>query len=180
MDEQELIRRCQAGDPEAFEPIFRAHAPMAVRTAYLITHDWTTAEDATQEAFARAFRAMKSFRPGEAFAPWLYRIVVNEARRTARRSRVPAAPVEDLAGVPDGAGRGPEEAAVGADRRRRLWAAIQSLPEPQRLALILKYFRGFSEADAAAALGISPGRVKSRLYEARQRLKALLGPFEED
>ncbi len=180
MDEQELIRRCQAGNLEAFEPIFRAHAPMAVRTAFLITHDWAAAEDATQEAFARAFRAIGSFRIGEAFAPWLYRIVVNEAKRAARRSRPAATSVEDLAGVPDGAELGPEEAAVGAERRQRLWVAIESLPEPQRLVLILKYFRGFSEVETAAALGISLGRVKSRLYAARQRLKALLGPFEED
>lgn len=143
---------------------------MAVRTAYLITRDWATAEDAAQEGFIRAYRALGSFRPGSPFAPWLYRIVVNEARRAvARAGRVPTEPLD-----PERLG-----AAPGPERKAELWAAVDSLDEDHRLVLILKYFKGFAEAEIAAILELRQSTVKSRLYVARQRLLALLGPMKE-
>jgi RNA polymerase sigma factor (sigma-70 family) len=168
LEEQECIRRCQSGDWTAFEPIFRSHLQMAVRTAYLITRDWAAAEDAAQEALIRAYRSIGSFRAGSAFAPWLYRIVVNEARRLAARpGAVPVSPatLEELIPV--------------ADERAPVWDAVGALDEAHRTVLVLKYFRGFTEAEIATVLDLRGTTVKSRLYVARQRLLALLGRNEE-
>lgn len=170
MDEELQIRRCLAGDWKAFEPLYQAHAQMAIRTAYLITRDWALAEDAAQEAFIRAYRSISAFRPGSPFAPWLYRIVVNEARRAAARAgRVPTEPLD-----PERLGAAPTE-----ERKAEVWAAVGALDEEHRLVLILKYFKGFAEAEIAAVLDLRPSTVKSRLYVARQRLVALLGPVKE-
>jgi RNA polymerase sigma-70 factor (ECF subfamily) len=172
VDEQALIQRCQAGDWQAFEPLFRSHVQMAVRTAYLITRDWAAAEDAAQEAFIRAYRALGSFRPGSPFAPWLYRIVVNEARRAAARrgrARAEALDPERLGNLHDS----------GRELQSEVWESVQELDKAHRLVVILKYFRGFSEAEIAAVLDLRPSTVKSRLYVARQRLLAMLGRTEE-
>jgi RNA polymerase sigma factor (sigma-70 family) len=172
VDDDALIRRCQAGDWQAFEPLFRSHLPMAIRTAYLITRDWATAEDAAQEGFIRAYRALGAFRPGSPFAPWLYRIVVNEARRAAARAgRIPTEPLD-----PERLGAAP---GLEPERKAEVWAAVDSLDEAHRLVLILKYFKGFAEAEIAAVLELRQSTVKSRLYVARQRLLALLGPMKE-
>lgn len=175
VDQQEWIRRCQTGDVQAFEPVFRAHIHMAVRTAFLITRDWAAAEDAAQEAFVRAFRAIRSFRLGRPFAPWLYRIVVNEARRAARRINRPTPPAFPT-DVLDQEVASPESLTLDRERRVQLWAAIHGLDEDHRVVLTLKYLRGFTAAEVATVLGLRPSTVKSRLYVARQRLLAVLGP----
>ncbi len=179
MDEPGLIRRCQAGDVKAFEPLFRAHVAMAVRTAYLVVRDWPIAEDAAQEAFVRAFGSIRSFRADQPFAPWLYRIVLNEARRIAARAgRRPEAlqlPDELLASEEST----PEEAALHRERRAALWTAIDSLKDDHRTVLVLKYFNQFSEIDIATVLGVPQSTVKSRLYKAREKLLERLGHREE-
>ncbi len=206
-NENKLVERCRTGDIQAFELLYRAHAGEAVRTAFFVTRDWAAAEDAAQEAFTRAFRSMRKLLPGWPFAPWLHRIVVNEARRVARRASrvgIPVAlvwdepPASSLPGPGGaGAGRAPEgaigegaarkdaaegdaglsaeEVALQAERRASLWKAVLDLPEPYRLPIILKYHRDLSEVEIGAILGIPVGRVKSRLYDARQRLKKALG-----
>lgn len=167
--ETECLRRGQQGDADAFGSLFRAHATAAVRTAYAITRDWAAAEDAVQEAFVRAFRSLPRFRLGEPFAPWLYRLVVNEARRIAGRRRPPAVSRDGPAATPD-----PEAVLFAREEQRRIWAALGELSPDHRAVLVLKYLRGFSEMEAAVALGVAPQTVKSRLYKARRRLAARL------
>ena len=180
------MQRCRSGDAEALEQLFRLHVNDGVHLAFFVTRDWAAAEDAAQEAFVRAFRSIRKLRPGWPFAPWFHRIVLNEARRAARRAGRSAIPIDfgaeewDLAlgtvcGGGDGSGDAdPEAAALREDARRRVWAAVLELPEPYRLPIILKYHRGLSEAGIAAILTIPAGRVKSRLYDARQKLKKVL------
>lgn len=179
MDEQEVIKKCQSGDLRAFEPLFRAHLQMAVRTAYLIVRDWSIAEDAAQEAFVRAYASIRSFRTGQPFAPWLYRIVVNEAKRlAARANRVTTVSVmpEDLMAADE---QIPEEAVACQERKRVLWSAIHALNEDHRAVVVLKYFNHFSETEIATVLALPQTTVKSRLYTARQRLAERLAHWKE-
>lgn len=181
------MERCRTGDIGSFEILYRAHAGDAVRMAFFVTRDWAAAEDATQEAFVRAFRSMRKLRQGWPFAPWLHRIVVNEARRVAQRRSKAAVPVASVwetpavssmtgsRGIGGGDAGDPEKIALKDEKRRLLWRAVLDLPEPYRLPVILKYHRDLSEAEIGAMLGIPVGRVKSRLYDARQRLKKALG-----
>lgn len=173
MHEVELIRRAQAGDRQSFAELFRRHVEKAVRTAHAVTRDWEVAEDAVQEAFLRAYTALPSFRVGEPFQPWLYRIVVREALRMARRQQklVPVAELPEPV-VPLSV----EGEALANLRRRQIQAAVYALDERRRLPIILKYYVGLTEAEVARVLGLPLSTVKSRLYEARRELERRIGP----
>ncbi len=125
MEEAKLAERAREGDTAAYERLVRMHQAVAFRAAYLVTGDAPEAEDATQEAFVKAYRALGRFRPGAPFRPWLLAIVTNEARnrrrsagcranltlRAAAEGRVFSAPVS------------PEAAVLAAERRRSRWRA---------------------------------------------------------
>lgn len=154
--------------------MFLAFYPQAVRTAYLVTGDRDLAEDAAQAAFWRVWRARARFRAGAAFAPWLYRIVLNEARRLRPRAWGQPAPEPTLA---EGEADAADLEAIRRWDRQRLRAVIRDLPLHQRAPLVLMYFTGLREAEIAEVLGIPPGTVKSRLHAARARL---LRALEDD
>ena len=136
------------------------------------------ADDVVQEAFVKAFRSLPKFRAGEPFAPWLLSIVANETknllrsrhRRNALALRLSA--LEPDAATPDT----PFDEAAAGERRARLLAAVNALPDRERQALVCRYFLDLSEADTAAALGVSVGTVKSQTAKAAARLRDLLDP----
>jgi RNA polymerase sigma-70 factor (ECF subfamily) len=136
------------------------------------------AEDAAQEAFVKAFRALNRFRAGSPFRPWLLRIVANEARNHRRGATRRAGLALRLADRPAAVERSPEEAVLGALARAELVAAVSGLPERDRLTLAYRYFVGLSEAEMAVAMSCRPGTVKSRLARALTRLRQAL-PDEE-
>ena len=84
MEEAKLAERAREGDTAAYERLVRTHQALAFRAAYLVTGDAPEAEDATQEAFVKAYRALGRFRPGAPFRPWLLAMVTNEARNRRR------------------------------------------------------------------------------------------------
>jgi RNA polymerase sigma-70 factor (ECF subfamily) len=176
LEDAELIARAARGDVPAYEELVRRYRQVAFRTAYLVTRGSAEAEDATQEAFVKAYYALHRFRPDSAFRPWILRIVANEARnrmRSARRREWLALRLaEDR---PSGASaQAPEAAAVSADTARALLAALSALPERDRLVVSYRYLLELSEAETAAALGVRPGTVKSRLSRALDKLRASL------
>jgi RNA polymerase sigma factor (sigma-70 family) len=177
LDEAELVERARRGDLDAWETIVRAYQGLAFRTAYVLTGNAADAEEAAQDGFVKAYRALGRFRRGAPLRPWLLRIVANEARNrrrsAGRRERLALrAAVENRPGdaVPS-----PEAALLAGDERARLLEAVESLPEEQRLAVACRYFLELSEEETAAALGVRPGTVKSRLARALERLHARLG-----
>jgi RNA polymerase sigma factor (sigma-70 family) len=177
MDEQALIRRCQTGDVKAFEPLFQANIHMAVRTAYLTTHDWARAEDAAQEAFIRAFQKIGSFRLGQPFRPWLYQIVMNEARRLMTKAPKTRGEIPEEIRAPEK--EMPEEAILERERLSLLQKAIQRLKDEHQMVITLKYLNKCSEAEIATVLGVPQSTVKSRLYAARQKLTEIMGRAKE-
>ncbi len=155
----------------------QAHQGIAFRTAYLVAGNAADAEDAAQEAFVKAYRALGRFRRGAPFRPWLLQIVANEARNrrrsAGRRARLALRTQAEL-GASGGAAPSPEATLLGTERRETLLAAVNELREEERLVVACRYFLDLSEAETAAALGIRKGTVKSRLSRALDRLRIQL------
>jgi RNA polymerase sigma-70 factor, ECF subfamily len=171
--EDKLVARAKQGDTRAYGTLVEEHQTIAFRTAYLLTGSAADAEDAVQEAFVKAYRALGRFRRGAPFRPWLLSIVANEARnrrRTAgRRERLALRAAEDpLSG---GAVPSPEAAILEAEQRETLLAGVNGLREEDRAVLTCRYFLGLSEEETAAALGWRRGTVKSRTSRALDRLR---------
>ena len=146
----------------AYERLVRGYQEVAFRTAYLITGDASEAEEATQEAFVKAYRALGRFRSGARFRPWLLAIVANEARNQRRTARE---------GTPENGPSSPEAAVLAAERREELLEALGGLREEARWAIGCRYFLGLSEEETAAILGCARGTVKSRLSRALKSLR---------
>src|SRR5512133_2700084 len=179
LDDAELVERAKRGDLRAWETIVRGYQGLAFRTAYLFSGNAADAEEAAQDGFVKAYRALGRFRRGAPLRPWLLRIVANEARNrrrsAVRRERLALrAATEDRPGdaVPS-----PEAAVLAREPQERLLAAVERLPEEYRDAVACRYFLELSEEETAAALGIRKGTVKSRLSRALARLRETL---EED
>jgi enoyl-CoA hydratase len=171
--DSELVARARRGERRAFERLVELHQTTAFRTAWLITGSASEAEDAAQEAFVKAYRALGRFREGAPFRPWLLAIVANEARNQraagARRERLALRVAQERR--PGDAVPSPEAALLGAERRAELLSAVERLGEEQRLALACRYFLELSEEETAAALGCRRGTVKSRVARALARLR---------
>ncbi len=149
---------------------------LAFRTAYRITGEAADAEDASQEAFVKAYYALPRFRSEASFRPWLLRIVANEAsnRRKASGRRANLA-LRAAADRPSGeAAPSPEVAALAAEQRQILLNAVNTLRSDDRLVISYRYFSDLSEAEMAQALGCAKGTVKSRLSRALGRLREAL------
>src|SRR4249919_3932078 len=129
LDDRELVARARRGDADAYEELVLAYQGIALRTAYLFAGNAADAEEAAQDAFVKAYRALWRFRHGAPFRPWLLRIVANEARNRRRSAGRRAALALRAAQVPSGeAAPSPEAALLGAERREELLAALNRLP----------------------------------------------------
>ena len=171
MEDTQLAERAREGDTAAYERLVRMHQAVAFRAAYLITGDAAEAEDAAQEAFVKAYRALGRFRPGSPFRPWLLAIVTNEARNRRRATGRRAGLALRAAGEGGAASPSPEAAVVAAERREELLAGLGALSEGDRMVISCRYFLELSEEETAAALGCARGTVKSRLSRALGRLR---------
>jgi len=169
--EETLVERARRGDAAAFEELVLAYQTIAFRVAFVIAGDAADAEEAAQDAFVKAYRALGRFRTGEPFRPWLLTIVANEARNRRRARGRRLALVLRVAPEPGAAGEDPETAALAAERRERLLGALEELREDDRDVLACRYFLDLSEEETAATLGIARGTVKSRTHRALARLQ---------
>src|SRR6266852_1719058 len=170
----ELFTRAQRGNQAAYEEIVQRYQQIAFRTAYVISGSAADAEDAAQEGFVKAYRALDRFRLGAELRPWLLRIVANEARNrvrsSGRRHQLELRLAEGFR--PGDAAPSPEAVAVAGDERRRLLTMVNALSEEDRLVIASRYFLELNGEETAAALGIPEGTVKSRLSRALARLRA--------
>ncbi|HEV2140071.1 MAG TPA: sigma-70 family RNA polymerase sigma factor [Candidatus Dormibacteraeota bacterium] len=173
-DDSSLIARAQRGDTAAYEEIVQRYQQVAFRTAYVVTGSAADAEDAAQEGFVKAYRALDRFRAGAELRPWLLKIVANEARNrvrsSGRRQRLELHLTEDFR--PGDAAPSPEAVVVATDERRRLLELVNGLSDEDRLVIASRYFLELNGEETAAALGIPEGTVKSRLSRALGRLRA--------
>jgi RNA polymerase sigma factor (sigma-70 family) len=167
-----LVERARAGEADAFARIVARHQAAAFRVAWVLCGNAADAEEATQDAFVKAHRALGRFRTGAPLRPWLLAIAANEARNRRRAAgrrehlAVRAAGERAVAAAPS-----TETLALAADRDAGLRAALARLGGADREVLWLRYFAELSEAETAAALGCRHGTVKSRTSRALARLR---------
>jgi RNA polymerase sigma-70 factor (ECF subfamily) len=179
-DEAGLLERSKRGELEAFNTLVDRYQAGVYNLCLRMLGSTQSAEDATQDAFIAAFRAINSFH-GQGFRAWLFRIASNacydEMRR--RRSR-PAVSLDEPRGEgeqtidPPVGGPSPEERAEQQELGRLLQDALSRIHPDQRIAIILSDMQGFDYSEIAAALGISLGTVKSRIFRGRSHLRQVL------
>jgi len=176
--EAELIARAQAGDVGAFERLSGAYADRLFMLLLRLLGDRAEAEDVAQEVMLRAWRAIGRFQARSSYFTWLYRIAVNEAnraleKRARRPASVPLGPEElRLPAPPD---QDPARQAETRELRLALARALGDLPPPLRTAIVLRDIEGLSTREAAGIAGIGQAAFKSRLHQARLRVRAALG-----
>ncbi|MCC7010286.1 MAG: sigma-70 family RNA polymerase sigma factor [Acidobacteria bacterium] len=159
-----------------FERRLADSSRLAVRVAFSVLRNRADAEDVAQDAFVRAYRRFASLRDRDRFRGWLVRMTWRLALDWKRGHRRRGAREEALARAMPAFGDA-ERDAVDTDRAARLWAAIDRLPRRLRLVIVLAAIDGHGVRDVAQLLGVAEGTVKSRLFDARQRLRELLdGP----
>lgn len=167
--DEELVRRTRAGDEAAFSELIRRHRAAVYRTAWRLSGDHADADDLSQEAFVKAYRALGSFRGESKFSTWLMRIVMNLAF-TARQSRRPSVSIDEVREIASG-GPPADQAVLG----RQVRAAVEMLPPRQRQVLLLKVYEGLKFQEIADLAGISVGTAKATFFHAVRSLRGRLG-----
>jgi RNA polymerase sigma factor (sigma-70 family) len=165
-----LVSLVREGYESAFEEIFRRYgAALRSYAASIVTAQ--RAEDVTQEAFTKAYVALRGSHKEIQLRPWLYRIVRNTALTNIRDE--PKAGVE--LNEAQAAGVSPEELAEQREEIRQLMAGLRELSEPQRAAIVMRELEGLSHEQIAASLGLSGGAVRQSIYRARRALREGVG-----
>ena len=178
LDDRDLLARHAAGDGDAFGELFRRHRDRLWSVALRTLGDPEEAADALQDAMLSAYRAAGSFRGDSAVTTWLHRVVVNACldriRRRNTRPTVPLPEVETEQQHP-----APTDDIATSDLRMALASALATLPDEQRVALVLVDVEGYTVEETARVLGVASGTVKSRCSRARAKLLPLLRHLRE-
>lgn len=173
--EAERVRAVQEGDRDAYGALVERYMDSAYAVALSIMRHEQDAEDAVQAAFIRALDKIDHLRPGSPFGPWFYRVLrstcLNLRRREGLRSH---------AEIPAGAAGGPDPGREleRTRARERVMAALERLPEQQRLAVMLYDLEGYEHREIAEILEIAPGTSRANLHHGRKALRGILGPAE--
>jgi RNA polymerase sigma-70 factor, ECF subfamily len=177
--DEQLLLQWAKGDRDALEELFRRYRTVAYRVAHRLLGNEADALDAVQEGFIKALTHLPAFEGRSSFKTWLLRVVTNASldlgRQRGRREALAAARLEQQRDGEEPASRDdPADGLTRADLRRVLQNALDQLPEAQRRTFVLHAEAELSYREVADVLGISIGTVMSRLYYARQRLRAYL------
>jgi RNA polymerase sigma-70 factor (ECF subfamily) len=176
-DERTLIAEAARGDRTAARELYDAHVERVHRIAYRICGDADLAQDLTQDVFVQVFRRLDQFRGESSFGTWLHRVALTvslNAMRKVKRFRQRETELDDAFHHETESGE------MEPDLRDRLTAAIDALPEASRVALVLHTIEGYSHKEIGEMLGIAEGTSKARVFDARARLKEMLGPHLKD
>ena len=181
-DERALIARARAGDESAFAQLVTEHSARVYGALRRFGLDPQEADEVAQEVFLRAWRGLARFEERSQFATWVYRIAFNEAqRRLARRPPATAfvqlGDEDEIAGLPDAIGAGPQARTLDREFEQMLERALAQLPVDLRAAVVLRDLEGLTTEEAAAAVGVRQAAFKSRLHRGRMQLRALLEPY---
>jgi RNA polymerase sigma-70 factor (ECF subfamily) len=173
--EQDLIKRWQDDDPDAFDALYAQHSSAIYRLGWAMLQQAQSAEDVVQETFLRAYRARHRYDSQKAsFSTWLYQIALNYCRSHLRRKSLLTIPWlysnnDETPDYPDGR-PGPEMHALRGEYRRLLWEAVQNLSMPLREVVTLHYYMEIPAVEVAKMLGCPEGTIYSRLHNARRTL----------
>ncbi|KGX92003.1 RNA polymerase [Pontibacillus halophilus JSM 076056 = DSM 19796] len=169
--EARLITKIKKGNHSAFKKLYEIHATYALQLAFALTKNHSDASDIVQEAFVKVYRHVESFDTSKAFKPWLYSIVMNEAKDYMRKNRkVTVVPIDEEHIEAKGIESPVED----------LYEALDYLQPIHREVIVLKYLNGFQEKEVAEILNENLNTIKSRLYKGRRQLKMLLGEIDNE
>ncbi len=187
-NDQELVRRVQAGDQSAFNLLVLKYQHRVLKLVGRFVNDAAEAEDVAQEAFLKAYRALPSFRGDSAFYTWLYRIAINTAKNAlvAHRRR----PVDFDLDLQDPEqferqarlkeADTPEGVLLTDEIREVVEKAMEQLPEDLRTAIVLRELEGLSYEEIAEAMDCPVGTVRSRIFRAREAIDKKLKPLLDE
>jgi RNA polymerase sigma-70 factor (ECF subfamily) len=175
--DEELVARSLGGDTEAFGVLVLRYRAVVTGVAYRIAGDAALADDVAQETFIRLWSKLAAFRPEGNLKGWVCRIAANLTIDALRRQK-PTTDISQLALA--AGGKGPEGAVLSSERATQVRAALMRLPVDSRTVLVLREYEGLSYQEIADALRVPLGTVKSRLNDARRRLKDELCAYLED
>jgi len=171
MDERDLAQSAAQGDREAFGGLVKSHQSGVYNVAYRMLGERREAEDAAQEVFLRAYRAIQTLDPQRPPGPWLKKIAVNVClNRLERRGTLT---LEDETAIP-GSDLGPEAQILEREQNRQIRAALLSLPPRYRAAIELRHFQELSYTEMAETLNRPLSDIKSDLFRARKMLAEIL------
>ncbi|MGD0016660.1 MAG: sigma-70 family RNA polymerase sigma factor [Verrucomicrobiia bacterium] len=171
-----LIEQARAGDEVAFEELMRHYKRPVLNFVYRLLGNAADADDVAQEVFVRVYQNLRDYSPRKRFSTWLFALARNAAIDRLRwRERHPTTPLDSVPDPPMPTGVAEEVNAheIGA----QIAAAVGSLPEDQRTALVLAEYQGLSYAEIAEIMRCSEKSVESRLYRAKQTLREKLRHF---
>ena len=180
MDDRIAISRIKQGDLKGLEALVSRYQVQAVQAAYMIVFDRGLAEDVAQSAFIKAAERIHQFDDQRPFAPWFFRIVVNDALKLVKRQKrnvsledlsEPAAQMAKWLTAPE---LRPEPLLEQKEMRENLLYAIKSLPPSQRAVIVMQYFLDMSEKDMSAKMERPLSTIKWWLRDARRRLRRLM------
>jgi len=182
-EEREWIRRCQKGDPNAFNELFNRYRTQVYQLAYRFSRNYADAEDILQNAFIRAFKYIHRFDTQYPFYPWLRAIVTNESQTyLGKRSKRQHEPLETtdpeernlLDVIPDPNIESADDKIERKQLGKEIHAAILKLPDQQRICFTLFEIEDMKVREIAETLGCTDGTVKTHLHRARFALRTLL------
>jgi len=171
----DLVALTLRGHSDAFATLVERYDRAVYHLAYRTLHDAEEARDVTQEAFFKAFRSLRTFKPDAKFSTWIFAIAYHACCDRLNRRRHFAS--EELPERADPA-PGPESQAIALDEASRLRAAIDALPEKYRTVVTLFHLQGRQYEEIATVLGLPMGTVKTHLFRAKEQLRRLLGAME--
>jgi RNA polymerase sigma-70 factor (ECF subfamily) len=187
LTDAELVGRVLAGTTAAFDELINRYQRKAVSVAYRLLGNAHDALDVCQEAFLRGYRSLETLEDADRFGPWLMRIVSNLSLNFRRsRKKTSPIPTDDclLGNAEDGAGSDwmvsasmPPDEVLAAELSKAIAAAVNELPEKQRLALVLFAIEGMPQKDVAEILDCSVEAVKWHVFQARKTLKEKLAAY---
>jgi len=181
-----LVRRAQRDDTTAYDELIRRYQERIYATIYHMTSNHEDANDLAQEAFIKAFQALRSFKGGSSFYTWVYRIAVNKTINFLKQRKNKAQ--ISLDDIDFNAEHDPDLVALISEKtprrevnlaelQEKLNAAMQKLSEPHRLVVTLHDVQGLSHEEIAEIMDCNVGTVRSRLFYARQQLQAYLSDY---
>ena len=174
-DDGQLVAIALEGNPDAFATLVERYDRAVYHLAYRTLHDVEEAKDTAQEAFFKAYRSLRTFKPGAKFSTWIFAITYHACcDRLNRRKRYSNEELPERADPSPG----PEREAIAMDEARRLRQAIDALPEKYRTVITLYHLQGRQYEEIAEVLGLPMGTVKTHLFRAKEQLRKLLGQEE--
>ncbi|HQR18830.1 MAG TPA: sigma-70 family RNA polymerase sigma factor [Gemmatimonadales bacterium] len=176
--DEALAERCRRGERSALEAIVRRYQKPLYNAAFRVLGNHEDASETTQTVFLRVWERIHDYDPQYRFFGWIYRIAMNESLDVLRRTRREEPIGDDEEHLPAGDLADPAKQLDGARLARRVQAALDRMKGEDRVVLTLRHFSECSYREIAGILGIEEKTVKSRLFEARQRLRALLEPTD--